>query len=442
MKRIYGPYAYGPGPRDGCWWDQTVTPRDWPRLAGDTKADVVVVGAGFTGLNAALALAEGGASVVVLDAEHPGWGASGRNGGFCCLGGGRLSDAKLAARHGADAAAAFHAAERAAVDHVAKVLRRFDIDADVHSDGETQLAHDARRMDDLRRAADRFHAVHGAPARLTEAADLPGEGLGGRFFGALTIPFGFALNPRRYLEGLLHAAAAAGVRIHGHSPATAISRAAGRQAVRTPQGTVTCDQVLIATNGYSSEDLPDWMAARYMPTQSTVLVTRPLSDAELATQGWTSNQMSYDTLNLLHYFRLMPDRRFLFGMRGGLLSTPGSEARARRAVRRDFERLFPAWAGVESPHMWSGMVCLSAKRMPFVGPVPDRPGLFASFAYHGNGVGMGSFCGWMVAQGMLHGAGAVEVPRAMAAEAPRFPLGAARRAIMPAVYGFFRLADM
>ena len=80
------------------------------------------------------------------------------------------------------------------------------------------------------------------------------------------------------------------------------------------------ERVIVGTNGYSAEDLPPWFAARYMPTQSSVIVTRPLTEAELAAQGWTSHQASYDTRHLLHYFRLMPDSRMLFGVRGGLLS--------------------------------------------------------------------------------------------------------------------------
>lgn len=82
MKRIYPDFAYGPGPRTGCWWDETIATPSWAELRGDRKADVAIIGGGFTGMSAALHLAESGASVALLEAQAPGWGASGRNGGF------------------------------------------------------------------------------------------------------------------------------------------------------------------------------------------------------------------------------------------------------------------------------------------------------------------------------------------------------------------------
>ena len=144
MKRIFGDYAYTDGPRATCWWDETIPLPDWPALQGHVKTDVLVIGAGFTGLNAALHLAEQGVSVTVVDARYPGWGASGRNGGFCCLGGARRSHASLSAEFGADAADAYFRTERDAIDHVGALLDRHRIDADRHSDGETLLAHRKR----------------------------------------------------------------------------------------------------------------------------------------------------------------------------------------------------------------------------------------------------------------------------------------------------------
>ena len=299
MKRIYSDFAYSDAPRAGCWWDETIAAPDWPDLTGEQAADVVIIGGGFTGMSAALRLAEQGASVVLLEGETPGWGASGRNGGFCCQGGARLSEAAMIRQFGGEAAASYWQAEQDAVTLVDGLLTRLDIDADRHSHGETQLAHNARAMTKLRRKAETA-ATNGEEMILTEAADLAGEGMNGPFHGALTSPVGFGLNPRKYLFGLAKAAAAAGAQLFQRSPVRTFSRNQGRYLVETAQGRVRCDTILIATNGYSSEDLPDWLAARYMPTQSAVLVTRPLTDAELDAQGWTSDQMAYDTRHLLH----------------------------------------------------------------------------------------------------------------------------------------------
>ena len=441
MKRIYGDYAYGPGPRSGCFWDESARDFDWPQLRGDHKTDLCIVGAGFTGINAAMTAAEGGASVIVLDAETPGWGASGRNGGFCCLGGGRPEEARLENRFGAEGAQAYYDVEKTAVAHVAGLLATHGIDADVHSEGETQLAHKPDRMAELEQHAEEYERTYGGKARVFRKGDLPDQGMNGPFHGAVTVDVGFALNPRKYLDGIMAIAVDRGAQIMAQSPAQDIRRIDAAWRVTTPGGTVTADRVLIATNGYSSEDLPDWMAGRYLPTQSSVAVTRPLTGEELQMQGWTTQQASYDTRTLLHYFRLMPDNRFLIGMRGGLTSTPTSEARVRKIVARHFRAMFPAWKDVQITHQWSGMVCLSPKFLPFAGEVAGHPGLLAGFAYHGNGVAMGSYLGHLLGR-VATGGDPSLIPEAVREEPGTFPLGRARRMLLPPAYARYWLRDL
>jgi glycine/D-amino acid oxidase-like deaminating enzyme len=324
------------------------------------------------------------------------------------------------------------------VDLVRSLLDRHGIDADTHSDGETVLAHSARHMTLLREQARNL----GKAATLIEQDGLVDVGLGGPFHGALSIPVGFALNPRKYLGGLAQAAEQAGADLHAQSHVTGVQPGKGGYDVRTAHGTVRATRVIVATNGYGSETVPKWLAGRYMPTQSTVMVTRPIEEAELQAQGWTSDQMAYDTRNLLHYFRLMPDRRFLFGMRGGLIASPRAERQARLRLRRDFDRMFPAWRGVETTHAWSGFVCLSRARVPFAGPVPGEPGLLAGFAYHGNGVAMGTFVGRLLADLALGRSPADPYPAPLREPPKRFPFGRHRRWIMPALYGALRLGDL
>ena len=210
--------------------------------------------------------------------------------------------------------------------------------------------------------------------------------------------------------------------------------------ISSPKGRLSASRLVIATNGYSSENLPDWLGGRYMPAQSTVMVTRPITPEEQAAQGWTTAQMAYDTRHMLHYFRLMPDGRFLFGMRGGLTSSPRSEAKIRALLRRHFEQLFPAWRQVETTHSWSGMVCLSRNLVPFVGAVPEHPGLFSGLCYHGNGVAMGSYAGALLGDLVQGKAPTLPYSRIMQ-RLPKFPLGRARRALMPPAYAALGLLD-
>ncbi|UOA33501.1 Gamma-glutamylputrescine oxidoreductase [Sulfitobacter sp. DSM 110093] len=441
MKRIYPAFAYSAAPRAGCWWDETCAAPDRPAQHGDGQADVVIIGGGFTGLNAALHLVQAGVGATVLEAERVGFGASGRNGGFCCLGGGMLDDAALDRKFGREERLAWRQAEKAAIGQVEDFITTRDVDVDRHSQGETQLAHRPRDFEEMRGKLDYYAENYGVSARLTEKADLAAEGLNAGFEGAITVPIGFGLNPRKYVTALAQTAEEAGATIYHNSPALNVTRRDGAFDVTTPKGRIRAERVIIATNGYSSEDLPPWLAARYMPTQSSVIVTRPMTEAELSAQGWTSRQASYDSRHLLHYFRLMPDNRMLFGVRGGLMSNPNSERRALRRARADFEAMFPAWRDVETPHGWSGMVCIARNRMPFVGEVPDQPGMFAGLCYHGNGVAMASYSGALLAD-LVRGKTPERLyPAPMRAPLARFELGRFRRAVMPFAYAGFALSD-
>jgi glycine/D-amino acid oxidase-like deaminating enzyme len=441
MKRIYPDFAYSDAPRTRCWWDETCAVPDRSALVGDHRCDVAIIGGGYTGISAALHLAEAGVAATVLENRYVGWGASGRNGGFCCLGGGMLGNAALDKQVGREGRNAWRQAELAAVNLVDDLTTRFNIDVDRHSDGETQFAHRPKDMEKMRGQIDYYAESYGVEARFTAHADLAAEGMNAGFKGALTVPIGFGLNPRKYIVGLAAAAKNAGAQIFHETPATRVTRHGGMFRVETPQGMVTAEKVIIATNGYSSEDLPEWLAERYMPTQSSIIVTRPMTELELGAQGWTSGQMSYDTRHLLHYFRLMPDNRMLFGVRGGLLANAASEARAIKRARADFDTMFPAWRNVETPHAWSGLVCIARNRMPFVGEVPDEPGMFTSLCYHGNGVAMASYSGALLADLVQGHAPSRIYPDILKRPLARFELGRFRRAIMPFAYAGFAVSD-
>ena len=444
MRRIFPAFAYGPEPAANCYWAETVhdMTADTPAAAGNLTADVVVIGAGFTGLSAALHLARDGVDVRVLDAETPGWGASGRNGGFCCLGGAKADSAQITRRFGRHALLEWRRAEQEAVALVRSLLSDHAIEADTHSTGETILAHNRRNAASLKADIANIETEYGVQPSYHTQADLAALGMSGPFHGGLSIPIGFALNPRKYLAGLLHAAQTAGARVHSQSPVTRITQTGSSFTLTTPQASLHARRLVLATNGYSSEDLPPWMAGRYLPAQSNVLVTRPLTQAELDAAGWTSRQMAYDTRHLLHYFRLMPDNRFLFGMRGGLRASPASETAIARSTRRHFETMFPAWRHVETPWNWSGMVCFSANLVPWCGPIPDLPGAFAGFAFHGNGVAMGSLTGALLADLAQDKPTRLPHPAVMRTPAGRFPLGRFRRALLPMGYALAGLRDL
>lgn len=442
MRRIYEPHAYTGGPVARCYWDTTIDrPPRGDAVEGDLRAEVAILGAGFTGLSAALHLArDAGADVAVVEAERIGWGASGRNGGFASIGGTKASAAVLRGRFGQAGLDEWHGVQKETPALVAEILARYAIDADAHSrEGEMALAHSAREFGILKQDVIDIPRDYGVKAELFGPADLAALGMGGTgFHGGLRMELGFALNPLKYVLGLAAAAKAAGARIYEGSPVEGIAREGGEYVLATARGRLRAKKLIVATNGYSSEDVPAWMAGRYLPAQSAILVTRELTEAEVAAQGWSSTTMSYDTRRLLHYFRLMPNRRFLFGVRGGTSASAVAQEAMRARARADFEAMFPAWAKVETPHFWSGFVCLTRPLTPYVGPVGDWDDAWAGFAWHGNGVALGTWSGRLLAE-LATGRG--RVPAVMARPPARFPFGSLRRLLLPAAYAWYGIRD-
>ncbi|MDN3718454.1 FAD-dependent oxidoreductase [Roseibium salinum] len=337
----------------GSYWEASVPePRLDRQLIGNALFDVAVVGAGYAGLSAALKLAQAGVSVCVLEVEHVGYGASGRNGGFCCLGGTKLNERQLIRAFGLEEARKFVAFQVAGVNLVAHRLDSWGVDADRHSKGEVFLAHRPKDTAGLQSEGAFLKETFGIKTRYLSKDDLDAEGHGGPgFHGGLHVPYGFALNPMAYVQALAEQVRTAGGKIFGKSPVTALSQDGDRWRLETGYGLVRAKKVVLAGNGYAREDVPKWLHGRTLPVMSSIQVTRPLSEDELSAQGWTSDTMSADTRILLHYFRLLPDRRFLFGTRGGIfrkrtLSGGNAQARAVR-LRKHVSRLGACGGGIQ-----------------------------------------------------------------------------------------------
>ncbi len=448
MKRIYEPDAYQ---REvGSWWEQTATPPHWPKLEANQMADTVIIGAGYTGLNCALALARRSPAdnVVILEANQPGWGASGRNGGFACMGGSKLDFDGHLKRFGDAQTIRYFNIQKDAVDTVRQNLERHQINADIHSDGETQLAHRPDQLENLHNEKKRARERLGIEASLIERGELAKSGMASpEYHGALTLPVGFALNPMIYVSGLAKAVQDEGIRCFGETPALSVKRSGSVWHAETPSGRIRARNLVIATNGYSSEDLPDWLSGRLLPVLTNIMVTRPIAPQELAAQGWTSYQMCHDTRNSLHYFHLLPQcegengPRMLFGMRGGASASHAARTAMAKRIRTDFDRIFPHWQSVETTHLWSGLACLTRDLTSFTGPLPDHENAYASLAYHGNGVAMGSHCGRLLARMICGEMFADSLPAAMRQPPRKFPLPALRRSYLAAAYKWYEWRD-
>lgn len=429
----------------GSYWEETAPPlaAEVPVLSRSERCEVAVVGAGYTGLSTAMHLALGyGADVCLVDAAAPGWGASGRNGGWVCMGASRLSWGALIRRHGLEDARRYYAIQRDAIGVVRRLCTDLEIEAEQTGNGLITLAHRRRRAEALREEVGFMRENFGEKRIFFPREALRDRGWEGpEFHAALLEPHGFGLHPLRYLRGLAQAAAGAGVRLRSASPVVDWQRRDGSHVLVTPGGKIACRHVVFATNGYTPEALIAPLDGRLLPVVSTVLVTRVLTEDELAAQGWTSHVPSADSRTLLHYFRLLPEGRFLFGGRGTAKGTEKGEAEARSLLRADFERLFPAWKAVETTHTWQGNICTVATGTPFIGPLDREQTVWAALGYHGNGVAMGTWAGRALA-GMISGDPvALALPAFLRRPPRRYPVPALRRLYLRAAYLVYGIGD-
>jgi glycine/D-amino acid oxidase-like deaminating enzyme len=392
-------------------------------LTQTRQCEVAIIGGGYTGLSAALELAESGIDVCLLEAGHIGWGASGRNGGFACIGSHKLGYRTMIKRYGLEATKDFHNAMRDSVDLVADNAARHNIDIWKHGNGEVTLAHLPGRFEDLRASKEFYERIFGEYNQLLSVEDLKERGMQApHFHGGLQSQTGFGIHPLNYARGLAGAAHKAGAKLFPHSKLVRWEQNEGKHVLYTEQGQLIAKQVIIATNAYTPEGIAKYHAGRILPALSSIIVTRPLTQHELQSQGWTSSIMAYDSRQLLHYFRLLPNNRFLFGGRGGTDSSNASEANYQQHITQTFRRLFPAWAKADITHFWRGHVCLSFDRVPYMGPLDDGRTVWTALAYHGNGVAMGTWSGRALARMMLNKTGNTKVPAVITRRLAKFPL--------------------
>ena len=345
MKYLYDSSGFSPTNIAPSYWNDTAKPIDsFTKLSGDDSCDIAIIGSGYTGMMAAYHLATRyGMDVRILEAAQPGWGASGRNGGFCCMGAAKLSYQQMIKRYGLDETKAFFETQKQSVSFVENFLRDHKIDADVTGNGEIALAHKANRLKELRDEQAYLKATFGHDTQLLNPEELSEMGLAGDFYGGLHNPVGFGLHPLKYARGLASLLRQSKIPLYGNSPVTDWSRQGRDHILRTPEGTLKAKRVVMATNGYTPDDLSKDVSGKLLPALSSILVTRALSKQELADQGWNNTTTIYDSRILLHYFRLLPDGRFLFGGRGGTDGSPAGRKNAEKTLRQDFEKLFPKW---------------------------------------------------------------------------------------------------
>jgi glycine/D-amino acid oxidase-like deaminating enzyme len=399
----YPARTYDPSYPVGSYWDSTIADSSWRHpapLQGQVEAEVAIIGGGFTGLSTALHLVrDHGISACLLEAGSLGWGASGRNGGFCGVGASCLTHAQMVRRVGLAETERYYRDQWQAVETVQELAATEGFSLDAQGQGWYAVAHRPSAWQELEAEYQIYTQVAGYPVQLLSPKELRERGFDSREnYGALHIGIGFGLNPLKLTQGLAQAARRWGAQLYSASPVIAWEKVGSYHLCHTPGGTVRARHLVIATNGYTPAHLYPQLAGSLLPVLSNIVVTRPLTPAEQKAQGWWDPTPVYDTRRLLFYYRLLPDGRLLFGGRDGTCDDPAQRQRLQAWMVQRLYRLFPAWEGVEIEYAWNGLVCLSRQLHPHIGPSPTDPSLWYGLAYHGSGVATGVWAGKILAQ--------------------------------------------
>jgi glycine/D-amino acid oxidase-like deaminating enzyme len=357
------------------------------------RVDAAVVGGGFTGLSAALALARRGASVAVLEAGRVAGEASGRNGGHCSNGVAHDYDG-LVKRFGNAKARAMYRDFDAAVDTVESIVREEAIECDFARSGKLKLAAKPEHFAGLARTFETLGREVDTGMELVDASRLSTEIDSKQFHGGLLQKKSAQLHVGRFGVGLAQAAARHGARIYESATVAKLERLSGRaHRITTGRGTLEAAQVLLAT-GASRPGPLAWFRRRLVPVGSFIVATAPL-DAALAKRLMPGRRNYVTTRIIGNYFRLTRDDRLIYGGRARFaMPGPGSDEKSGRILRESLEAVFPALAGVKLDYCWGGLVDMTEDRLPRAG---EHEGLLYSMGYSGHGVQMSTHMGRVMA---------------------------------------------
>ncbi|WP_421848614.1 NAD(P)/FAD-dependent oxidoreductase [Marinomonas sp.] len=355
-------------------------------LEGRVDVEVVIVGAGFTGLSAALHLAKFGVSVAVVEAQEVGFGGSGRNVGLANAGV-WLEPDQLDKAIGAEAGNVMYKALAAAPDYVYGLIDEYAIKCEpvrngtLHAGvGKTGLAQLQRRYEQMKK--------RGAPVQLLDAAEAQARIGSSKFNSALFDPRAGTIQPLAYARGLAHAALKEGAKLFDQSPVSKIEPAESGWVLHTEKGQVHAEKVILATNAYSEFGVKE-QARKFVPIFYSQLATKPLSDAQLASV-LPNKEGVWDTCTVMSSFRLDKQGRLVFGGMGGEGSVLSNWATQR------VTELFPILSKVEWDYCWTGKIAYSEDHLPHCQQL--QKGLFSVAGYSGRGIGPGTVVGAELAE--------------------------------------------
>jgi glycine/D-amino acid oxidase-like deaminating enzyme len=373
-------------------------PNDDGPIQGDTHADVVIIGAGSTGVSTALYLAkEHGIKAIVLEANQSAWGCSSRSGGQGQNASGRLTRTQWIERWGMDVAKKLDTEIRTGFENFKNLTA--EIDCEAYDGGHLYLAHRAEKMAYLQEQSKVRNEVFGYKSRILSAEEVRLDYCDEReHVGALLEQEGVGVHPLKFTFGLLRKARALGAKIHPASPVQGWTTVNGVHHLKTPGGTVRARRVVVCTGGYTGQQLSPLVKNKLLPILSNSVVTRPLTDSEMAACNFKSKTFMTDTRTLRFYYRLLEGNRLQLGSRSSVTGADAQAPAHLKLLTDAIARKFPPLAGIQIDYSWWGWVDVSHDMMPRIVQPDASQSVWHAIGYGGNGVSFSTWAGKRVAE--------------------------------------------
>ena len=436
-------------PSPPSYWHATHKPTALPALNKSLISDYLVIGGGYTGLSAAITLAQAKQQVTLLDANSLGFGCAGRNGGFVLSGSGRLSLSAIEDKWGHTVAMGMQAEFNGAVDLLKKRITDFDMQVDLVEGPYLKLAHNVSQAKQLCASATHLASNFNIPSTTLSSKDLAARfGIEGAY-GGVELE-GACLHPLKLASEYARVAKELGATLFYDSPAIRIEKQKTGYLVTTPSGSVSAKHILIATNAYTPKRFHESVDNKQFPVQSSIFVTAPLNDEQRASTGLTTPMSFMDTRMMKYYYRVLPDGRLLFGGRGAVKGKDAKSVKEKQRLYNAMVKSFPFLSGITMDYFWSGWVSVSLDSMPRIF-VDNKSGennalrssstIGYAMGYCGSGVSFAAFAGQRLAQRMM-GTGNVDLSLPLYQSPLKiYPFPQARRLALQGLYQWAKIAE-